>query len=260
MKKTIFSGILTVLAACLFTACEYDNYDEPSIVFTGNIVYNGQNVLYDGDPAKPLFRVIQTGYGKTDNGTAIQTSADGSFAHLLFPGRYYFTPQNNVYPFVFPEYPYLGESEGYPQTRLDLYEDFSMNVEAIPYYLISDFTAYFDAETQQIHMQCSVTPNTDERLNGVCPAITSVRGFVSTSTIVNSVTTCVKNSSGRWPAFSGTSTQDIPIEDYHDAYINNFRDYGYCRMAFELEGIPDYYLYTPVIKVEGLPVKEWGKL
>ena len=155
---------------------------------------------------------------------------------------------------------FFGESEGYPQTRLDLYEDFSMNVEAIPYYLISDFTAYFDAETQQIHMQCSVTPNTDERLNGVCPAITSVRGFVSTSTIVNSVTTCVKNSSGRWPAFSGTSTQDIPIEDYHDAYINNFRDYGYCRMAFELEGIPDYYLYTPVIKVEGLPVKEWGKL
>ncbi len=256
MKKILST---VILFSCLFTACEYDNYNEPDVVFSGNIVYNGENVIYDGDPAKPLFRVIQSGYGKVDGGTAVQTRADGSFRHLLFPGRYQFTPYNNIYPFVFPDYPYLGESEGYPQTRLDLYENFSMDIEVIPYYVITDFNAVWDAEKQEIHMSCQVAPNDDARLGGRIPAIRAVRGYVSTTAIVNSVTSCVTKVDGNWPSYSGASVMEVKIEDYYKAYVNNFRDYGYCRMAFELEGIKDYYLFTPTLKVEGLPVQEWKK-
>ncbi len=49
----------------------------------------------------------------------------------------------------------------------------------------------------------------------------------------------------------------FPVATYQNGYVNNFRDYAFCRVAIELENIPNYYLFTEVKKIEGLPVKQW---
>ena len=257
MKKILIIGL--ALAAFGFTSCEYDNYEAPSLVISGNMVYEGENLPFDGNPARTVLRVVQSGFGKVDAGTAIQVAADGSFTQLLFGGKYSLTPYNNPYPFVFPDYPYMGESEGYPTTDIDLQTNLRMDIEVIPYYVLSEFKAWY--EDGQIKMSCQIATVNDEGglvTDANRPALAKVRAYVSTSRIVNSATTCTKTWSGWLPNYQGESTMDIPVKDYQTGYTNNYRSYAYCRMAIELGNIPDYYLFTPVVKVEGLPVKEWN--
>ena len=45
MKKII----ILLLATILLTACEYDNYDAPSVTFSGQLLYNDKPFLCDGN-------------------------------------------------------------------------------------------------------------------------------------------------------------------------------------------------------------------
>ena len=51
MKKII----ILLLATILFTACEYDNYDAPSVTFSGQLLYNDKPFLCDGNDARDIF-------------------------------------------------------------------------------------------------------------------------------------------------------------------------------------------------------------
>lgn len=51
MKKII----ILLLAIMVFTACEYDNYDEPSVAFSGQLLYNDKPFNYDGNDARDIF-------------------------------------------------------------------------------------------------------------------------------------------------------------------------------------------------------------
>ena len=60
MKKII----ILLLATILFTACEYDNYDAPSVTFSGQLLYNDKPFLCDGNDARDIFLFFQEGFGK----------------------------------------------------------------------------------------------------------------------------------------------------------------------------------------------------
>lgn len=62
MKKII----ILLLATILFTACEYDNYDAPSVTFSGQLLYNDKPFLCDGNDARDIFLFFQEGFGKVD--------------------------------------------------------------------------------------------------------------------------------------------------------------------------------------------------
>lgn len=64
MKKII----ILLLAIMVFTACEYDNYDEPSVAFSGQLLYNDKPFNYDGNDARDIFLFFQEGFGKVDWG------------------------------------------------------------------------------------------------------------------------------------------------------------------------------------------------
>lgn len=69
MKKII----ILLLATILFTACEYDNYDAPSVTFSGQLLYNDKPFLCDGNDARDIFLFFQEGFGKVDWGTKMHT-------------------------------------------------------------------------------------------------------------------------------------------------------------------------------------------
>ena len=103
MKKLIY--ILTCLILICNSSCEYDNYDGPSITFSGQLVYNDAPFMYDGSPSKGLFTFYQTGFGKVDVGTNMFTREDGTYQQLLFPGEYKLTLVNKKLPFEIEEFP-----------------------------------------------------------------------------------------------------------------------------------------------------------
>ena len=50
MKKII----ILLLATILLTACEYDNYDAPSVTFSGQLLYNDKPSLCDCKDARDI--------------------------------------------------------------------------------------------------------------------------------------------------------------------------------------------------------------
>ena len=70
--KSIIAATFVILGFTM-TSCEYDNYDAPSYVFSGQLKCDGENFPFDSN--RGLLRVFQKGYGKVDGGgTGIRTN------------------------------------------------------------------------------------------------------------------------------------------------------------------------------------------
>lgn len=84
-------NILSLLAlSCLLTlaGCSYDNYDEPTSVFSGRVVYDGQPLTVKTDGTG--FILWQDGYANK-SGISVNIAYDGSFSAVLFDGEYKLT-------------------------------------------------------------------------------------------------------------------------------------------------------------------------
>ncbi len=250
MKRILyFSFIILVI---ITSSCAYDNYKAPSLLLKGNLTYNGQNFLYDGNPDRGLLSVFQKGFGKVDIGTGISVNEDGSFQSLLFSGEYWLTPNNNQYPFEFKEYKSNGAGLGYDSLHINLNSDYEKNIEVTPYYTISNFTTTVKDGNIVMKFDVAKTSGTIEP----APKVVKVRCYVGTAAIVNSKTSFSKAMDIN---ITDTGTVDIPVsisvgnDSYRKMYVNNFRDYAFCRVALELENIPNYYLFSDTKKIVGLP-------
>ncbi|MGQ8334948.1 DUF3823 domain-containing protein [Sunxiuqinia sp. A32] len=250
MKRIIYLSF--IILAIISSSCEYDNYDSPSLLLSGNLTYNGQNFLFDGNPDRGLLSVFQKGFGKVDIGTAIKVCEDGSFQQLLFSGEYWLTPNNNQYPFEFSEFDSYGAGLGYDSLYVNLKSDFEKNIEVVPYYTINNFST--SVEGGNIVLKFDVANNTGTVKPA--PRVVKARCYVGTSAIVNSKTSCTKSMDVN---ISDQGSVEITVsisegnDSYRRMYVNNFRDYAFCRVAIELENIPNYYLFSDTKKVEGLP-------
>lgn len=251
MKKIII--LVSVVILILFlSSCEYDNYDAPSVKITGKLISGGKNFLYDGNPARGLIKVIQKGFGKADNGTSVRVDENGRFAQLLFPGEYWLTLENNVYPFDFKAIRSLGAGLGYDSLKIDLQSDIEMDLELVPYYLLTDFTA--KVENNNIVLRCNVAKNPEAPVT--VPKVIFARGYAGTTSIVNGGTLCTKSKRAVITS-SGSFEILIPLfgtNSYRDIYKNNFREHAFCRVSIELDGIPSYYLYSDIVKIENVPL------
>jgi hypothetical protein len=250
-NKSIFSII--ILLVCLATSCEYDNYDPPGITFNGKLTTNGESFLYDGNPGKPVLELIQKGFGKVDNGTVVRIDEEGKFQQLIFEGDYWLTLNNVKYPFEFADFNSLGAGLGYDSIQMHITSNVTKNLEVAPYFFISNFKASVEGDNIVLRADVSVNPNT----RNPAPRVLFARGYASTSAIVNSNSGCTK-SQRTVITSTGSVEISLPIHNnitaYREIYINNFRDYAFCRIALELDGIANYYLFSETIKVEGIPL------
>lgn len=251
MKNVTILGI--ILFICLFSSCEYDNYDAPDIIFSGSLVTGGKSFLYDGNPGRPVLKLIQKGFGKVDDGTVVRIDENGKFQQLIFEGDYWMTLNNTKYPFELVDFNSLGVGLGYDSIYMHIKSSVKKDLEVRPYYNISNFAVSVEGDNIVLRADVAINPETREP----APRVIFARGFVSTSSKVNSQTVCTKSKRAIITS-TGSVEVSIPIHNnvtaYREIYINNFRDYAFCRLALELDGISNYYLFSEIKKVEGVPL------
>jgi hypothetical protein len=77
--------------------CKKDNYDEPTSLLSGKLVYQGQTFGLERDQVP--FDLFQFGFGKVGPIGASFTQ-EGTYSALLFDGEYKFTVPNGQGPFM----------------------------------------------------------------------------------------------------------------------------------------------------------------
>lgn len=246
--KTIYL-IPILLLALICSSCEYDNYDAPSYQFEGQLKSDGQDYTFDGNAGRGLFVFLQEGYGKVDNGIGMRIDEKGTYKQLLFKDKYALTLVNRTLPFELEDFPKNKTKPGYDTIFYDIKSNVVQDFNIKPYYVVGDVKGALSADKGTIEVQLNIDKMAG--MSSSTPKVSKVWLYVSTSTIVNSSTKCVASKTIEPDANSATIS--IPVSTYRTTYLNNFRDYAFYRVAIELEGISDYYLFSETYKIEGLP-------
>lgn len=241
MKIKNIISLAFVMMGFVVTSCEYDNYDAPSYRFSGQLTCDGENFEFDAN--KSIFRLAQEGYGKPDLGIDMRTDDNGRFQQLLFKAPYKLTLANNPYPFDVEGFSSLGTGLGYDSIQYDISSNIVRNFEVTPYYKLSNLTVALDGK--KIVAKFSVTKNKD-----TAPIVKRAYIYLGTASLVNSNNKCQSSTKTSATEISVS----IPLASYRQDYVNNFREYAYCRVAVELDGIPDFYLFSKTMRIDGLPV------
>lgn len=88
---------LLFLSITLLQGCAYDNYDKPSSVLEGQVVYNNQPVYVSGSEVE--LELWQPGYAVEEK-IPVYLAPDGSFQAKLFDGTYKLTQLVGSGPWV----------------------------------------------------------------------------------------------------------------------------------------------------------------
>ncbi|MCS2821140.1 DUF3823 domain-containing protein [Bacteroides ovatus] len=81
-------SLIIVCCLLMLSGCSYDNYDEPTSVLSGRVVYNGQALPVKTDGTG--FILWQDGYANK-SGITLNIAYDGTFSATLFDGEYKLT-------------------------------------------------------------------------------------------------------------------------------------------------------------------------
>lgn len=110
-------------------SCKKDNYDQPSSMLSGKLVYKGETFGVEKDQVP--FQIYQYGFGKV--GPISQTfSSDGTYSSLLFDGEYKLIVPNGQGPFLWKK-----TAAGNPDTVvINMNGSQTMDLEVTPYYMI----------------------------------------------------------------------------------------------------------------------------
>lgn len=248
--KSIIAAMLVLLGFAA-TSCEYDNYEAPSYLFSGQLKCDGENFPYDS--SKPLLKVFQRGYGKVDGGgTDIRTNDEGHYQQLFFDAEYKMTLVNEALPFELPDFESLGAGKGYDSITYHFNSNVAKDFEVRPYYKLKNLKAELK------NGNIVATFNIEKMTNTLKPApgIVKTRIWLSTSTLVNSGIRCTRSTD---PEYIDDNTLQvyIPLAEYRkkENFIDNYRTYAFYRVAIELEGMNKYFLFSTIGKIENLPVE-----
>lgn len=247
--KSIITAAFVVLGFVM-VSCEYDNYDAPSYLFSGQLKCDGENFPFDSNLG--LLRVYQQGYGKVDGGgTGIRVDDEGHYQQLFFDAEYKMTVVNESLPFELPDFESLGEGKGYDSIPYHFKSNVTRDFEVRPYYKLKNLNAELKNGNIVATFNIEKMTNTQKE----APNIVKTRIWLSTTSLVNSGITCTRSSDVEY--LDDTTLQVyIPLSEYRkkEHFIDNYRTYAFYRVAIELEGMNKYFLFSPIKKIENLPV------
>ena len=253
-----FKYFLMLCAVALsFAACEYDNYEGPEYYLKGNLFYGDSNIVFDSNVS--ILKACQKGYGKTDGGQSIRISDDGTFSQLFFEGDYWLTLANNQYPYMFPDFPSLGNGLGYDSVYMHIDDDQQINFECIPYYVFDEITyTPLDENSTTLDVTFTFRRNDDPRLPEDLPYVKRTFLYAGINQHVNTGTTLSKGSAPMKITTEKTVTIKLDLSKYRSStyYPNNYRDYLYFRIGLQIDGLDGYYLLSKLVRVDNVPYVE----
>lgn len=251
MKLKYILAIVSLLAEFCMTSCEYDNYEAPTYLFSGQLKCDGENFPFDAN--KSLLRVYQRGYGKVDGGgTGIRIDEEGHYQQLFFNAEYKLTLDNKSFPFELPDFESLGAGKGFDSITYRMNSNVTKDFEVRPYYKLK----HLKAALKNGHIVATFTIEKMTNTVKAAPKIVKTRIYVSTSSLVNSGIKCMRANDVEYIDDTTLETS-IPLSEYRkkENFPNNFRTYAFYRIALELEGMNEYFLFSPIQKIENLPLE-----
>ncbi len=212
----------------------------------------------DGAPGTSPLMLMR--HGEPLAGESLYVDASGAFSQMLQPGYYHICMKDKQYPFVLKDFvrdeedtlAHIGLKIGSGRddgisigSRIDL--------TLVPFYLLDKFFAWYDSGMKAFRLMCTVKPNKDESLTKAVPSVKSIHIYLSPTAVVNSGTDCEWIEEAQIAEFSGPLFLSVPFSFYQTRYREPGAEAIYCRMALELDNIPDYYLFTNTVKINITP-------
>jgi PBP1b-binding outer membrane lipoprotein LpoB len=126
--KTISKILSTIiLSALILTSCTKDNYDAPTSMISGRVVYQGEPLQLRGNEAVRL-QLYQRGYEKHDP-VEVFVNQNGEFSICIFDGQYQLITKAGNGPW---------SSAGRDTIEVTLKGRATQDVEVTPYYLVDN--------------------------------------------------------------------------------------------------------------------------
>jgi len=222
MKKLVI--ILAVFVGFTFVSCEIDNYDEPEVILSGTVTYNGDAVGVRANATE--LELWQDGYA-LDEKINVYIAQDGTYSARLFNGEYKMVRLAGA--------PWDAQSSD--TIVVNVSGNTVQNVEVQPYYTVHDATIQQVGNTVQAQFVVDQV-DTDA-------ALSKVKLYLSKSILVDENEKSLAVSADISTVVSGeTATITAPLtEELLQA------GYLFARVGVLSDQSSEYY-YTQVQKLE----------
>lgn len=233
MKKIL---LLTLCAfALVFTACEYDNYDEPSSHFHGRILYNGEPLGFGYNEC--YIELWEQGDWALKAAIRVNVNIDGTFSHVLFDGDYKMVIPSSVRPFKMEQDTVLVQLRG----------DQQMDLNVTPYFTIENVQYRYNESNDKLECSCAIkkVPNASGTADvEIMREYVGKTMYLYTGSHINYHTLNQSNNPGK-------SLDNVlwtgPV--VNRAKLPASQDYVFARVGYKLKGI------TPMIMTHPIQVK-----
>lgn len=230
--KNKFHYIILLALGIAFMSCEKDNYESPSALLTGHLVYQGTPLQLQYD--RVSYELYQEGFGKTGPISSTFTS-EGAFSHLLFDGTYKMVVPDGQGPFVW------GEAADMPDTLIiTLNGSTNMDIEVVPYWMVRNpqLSASSGKVTGTFGLEQIITDANAKSIENATLYVGKTlfagpEATVAFDVIEGSAITDVNNVS-----LSTTVPELIPTQDY-----------VFARIGVKIAGVDDM-IFSPVQKIQ----------
>jgi hypothetical protein len=228
MKNKII--LLAVIAfAIMIAGCKYDNYDPPTSILSGKVVYNSVPVgVRSNGTQLELWQYTWDTKGKIARAKiAVYIAQDGFYSAKLFDGNYKIVRLAGA-PWSNPNTDSLDVTVNGNTT---------FDVPVTPYYTISGETFTYNKADSSITSTCSITKVGTN-------AITNLTLYAGVTSIVDNTNTTQNNvlTTGLTD-LTTPKTNKITLTS-----VNKKRSYIYVRLAIQISGVSERY-YTQVQKI-----------
>lgn len=264
MKTTNYMILSYLFLALMFSSCEYDNYDEPTITLNGRVVMDGDVPLNTRHGAMfKLYQYKEDGFiAANAKGIDVFTDQEGRFSALLFPGRYKMVVNTAIGVNIihtWNDFPRNETTGALDTLYFDLNGRKELKFGVTPYFRINDFEAIYrnDSIIGNFVVEQLRTPQAGESANDF--KLRSVGMYIGPTNYVNStITPLVQKAAlnGADALVVGELAQlKCSLKDYYSNkyYKNNYRKYAYVRVALNLRMDAQEFVYSAVIRVSGIP-------
>ncbi len=230
MKTKLYVLILGTLLLVASTSCDLDNFDEPEVILSGNVVYNGEAVPVARNQVR--FQLWQSGYG-IPAPIDVAVTQDGSYSSRLFPGDYklIFLPSEG--PFKAPT----------DTIYFNLNGSMTKDIQVTPYYIIRN--PQFSHSGGNITATCSL----EQIISG-----TDARNIERVTLVINRTLFVDVNSGseGSLAQIDAADISDLSNLSMSVAIPEDTKkpdqNYYFARIGVKISGVEDM-IYTQVEKI-----------
>jgi hypothetical protein len=228
LKLIIILGVISSILA----SCGYDNYDEPTSLLEGRLVYNGEaiNVSYND----VTFQLWEPGW-QTKAQINVSVDQDGSYSAMLFDATYKLIIPSNQGPFRSK----TNAETGSDTILVKLNGSKVMDIEVEPYYMIR--TPQFAVAGREV----TGTFNVEKIITGTnAKNIERVNLYVNKTQFVDFRSNVASAELAGSAVVAGTT---VTLKATVPA-ITPTQNYVFARIGLKISGVEDM-IFSPVVKV-----------